>query len=217
MLDSRILALTSESLGRLKDDAEQITARFAALSGEAAATITVGASGIHDSLREQVISFGSIVGERGGQLVESLSHQTGRMREYIEALDNLVGENGHSVVDRIATHGDELNARIAGHLDAIDVLMQARRNDFDQHFSDHLEQLSAKSAAPAGAVRSCDDRSPQRGRSRPGFAFATRRILDRRRAFAISNPRSTAAAATSSGELASDPRRSRPISPPSSL
>ena len=72
MLDSRIAAVTSQSLARLKDDAEQITAKFAALTSEAAATVTVGASDIHDNLREQVVSFGSIVGERGGQLVDSL-------------------------------------------------------------------------------------------------------------------------------------------------
>ena len=58
------------------------------------------------------------------------------MREYLQALDELVGESGHNVIDRLGSHSDELHARIAGHLDAIDVMMKARRDDFDKRFGD---------------------------------------------------------------------------------
>ena len=114
---SQIEQASAASLARLDTEAAQITQRFVALAGEAAATVTAGAGGVHDALSAQVTSFDAIVGERGGRLVEALSEQTGRMRDYLEALDNLVGESGHSVADRIVQHSDELNAKISGHIE----------------------------------------------------------------------------------------------------
>ena len=74
------------------------------------------------------------------------------MREHLQALDGLVGESGHSVIDRLGSHSDEFNARISGHLDAIDVMMQARRDDFDKRFVDHREQLDDEVRGAIGAV-----------------------------------------------------------------
>ena len=77
---------------------------------------------MHDALSERIAAFDHIVNQRAVGLVEAVSQQTERMREYLQALDGLVGESGHSVIDRLGSHSDELNARIAGHLDAIDVI-----------------------------------------------------------------------------------------------
>ena len=69
--------------------------------------------------------------------MEAISQQTERMREYLKALDDLVGESGHNVIDRLGSHSDELNARITGHLNAIDTMMKVRRDDFDNRFGDY--------------------------------------------------------------------------------
>ena len=147
---AQIETSTTESLAKFNADAARINERFAELAGDAAATVAIGANNVHDALSGQVAKFDAIIGERGSGLVDSLSQQTGRMNEYLEAIDNLVGENGHSVVERIAAHSDQLNARIASQVDAVDVMMQARRDDFDRRFAANVEQLSARSAQRLG-------------------------------------------------------------------
>src|SRR5260370_42714541 len=77
------------------------------------------------------------------------------MHEYLEALDNLGGENGHSVIDRIAAQSESLNARMASQVDAVDVMMQARRDDFDKRFADNVEQMSSRSAQRLGQFEAC--------------------------------------------------------------
>ena len=107
---------------------------------------------MHDALSERIAAFDYIVNQRAVGLVEAVSQQTERMREYLRALDGLVGESGHSVIDRLGSHSDELNARIAGHLDAIDMMMQARRDELDKRFVDHRERAGDEVRRAVGAI-----------------------------------------------------------------
>ena len=133
-------------MATLSSQSAEINERLASLAIDAAAAAANGAGNVHEALSERIAAFDHIVNQRAVTLVEAVSQQTERMREYLQALDGLVGESGHNVIDRLGSHSNELNARIAGHLDAIDVMMQARRDDFEKRFADHREQLATKSA-----------------------------------------------------------------------
>src|SRR6185312_9472625 len=140
LAQAQIEASAARSMTTLNSESAQINERLAALAIDAAAAAANGAGSVHEALSERIAAFDDIVNRRAVSLVEAVSQQTERMREYLQALDGLVGESGHSVIDRLGSHSDELNARITGHLDAIDVMMKARREDFDKSFVEHSER-----------------------------------------------------------------------------
>ena len=143
----RLREASRASVAEWNEQAAQVGEKFAALAGEAVASIGVSGDSLHDALVSRIASLEETLGARGGALVVELAAQTGKLDEQLNSLAGLVGDGGESVLERIGAHVTRLGESLGAQTEAIDAIMSSRQAELDDRLTDHHARFEQASNA----------------------------------------------------------------------